>query len=331
MTEIEQNMRAFLGLLLLALAFTGGCKGKMAKIEALHAALVSGDAGQLKEATASYPACPDLPADAKLVTPPNKPGPYDAGCLSEIANALGSTIGFAPTPPDHAAATTAALILVRDGRGDWIAHVDTWLGDVKNGKGIGHDTLRLAIARKMTEAAPLVGRKIEDDASAAATMKAIASAIPGACPTYYLLGAGTNPAVIPAELSADHAACVQKDLARREGPGARYGAGTMRALEGSLAVWREMERALRLGLPNAEPNTKVIVEKALTVIEGASAKIATKKVESATPADVLDFMGEVHAEAGIPIVKPKADAGLDAAAAAATTPSSSSPRVPRAP
>lgn len=292
----------------LHLFFGLGCKGPMAKIEAVRDALVADDATALRESVAGYPTCIDAPP---VVVPPGKPGPHDAGCLAEIANALGSKRGFLPNPPDHASATTAAVVLSRDGRGDWFAHVDTWLSDIKSGKGTGHDVLRLAVARKMAEAAPSVGRRIDDDATAKAAMKAIVGAIPGACPTYWLLGSGVDPNTIAPEHSADHSACVHKDLARREGPGGTYGSGLLRAAEGALALWREAERALRLGLPNAEPGPKAVLEKKLSIIEAATRKIETAKVESTTPSSVLSFMGDVHAEAGVALFKTR-DAGSDA-------------------
>jgi hypothetical protein len=162
----------------------------------------------------------------------------------------------------------------------------------------------------MAEAAPIVGRKIDDEDAAKAAMKAIAAAIPGACPTYWLLGSGVSARTIPPEHSADHAACVHKDLARREGPGGSYGSGVPRAVEGALALWRDTERALRLGLPNAEAGPKAVLEKKLAVIEAATRRIATTKAEPATPSAVLSLMGEIHAEAGVVLFKPR-DAGSD--------------------
>jgi len=283
-----------------------GCKSPMAKIDAVRDALVADDASAIRDAVAGYATCSDAPP---VVVPPGKPGPHDDGCLAEIANGLGSKLGFQPNPPDHAAATTAAVVILRDGRGDWLAHADTWLGDMKNGKGAGHDALRLAVARKMAEAAPIVGRKIDDDEAARAAMRAVVGAVPGACPTYWLLGSGADPKTIPPEHGADHSACVHKDLSRREGPGGSYGEGTFRALEGALALWRETERALRMGLPLAGPGPKAMLEKKLAVIEEATRKIETKKLDTTIPSAMLGFMNEVHAEAGVPIV----DAGTDAA------------------
>ncbi len=294
--------------LVLALS-AAGCRGSMAKIEGLRDALAGDDAGAAKTATSGLPSCPDAPPAALSA---GQPSPRDKGCFSDIANALGSQKGFVASPPDQAAGATVAVVLVRDGRGDWVTDADRWLGALRAGHGAGLDALRLAVARKMEEAAPAVGRAIETDADARAAMRAVASAIPGACPTYFLLGNGDDDASLPAPLSADHAACVQRDLGRREGPGGRYGTGTFRALEGSLSLWRETERALRLGLAQAAPGPRGAVEKRLAVIEAATQKIATKKTEGVDVA-TLRFLGDIHAEAGVKILKDR-DAAADAAA-----------------
>jgi hypothetical protein len=288
----------------LALAALGvACKGPMAKIEAVRDALEKDDPAAITSAIEGYPACVDEPPVALLKT---QPSPRDTACFAQIATALGSKKGFSATPPDHAATTTIAIVMLRDGRGDWVAHSDIWLGSLKGGRGAGPDALRLAVARRMVEAAPLVGRKIEEEKDALAALKAVAGAIPGACPTYWLLGSGTDPATLAAEHTADHAACVQKDLQRREGAGGSYGEGTFRALEGSLALWRDTERMLRLGLPNAGPAAKAIIEAKLKVIEPATQAIATKKMANVVPAPVLAALGEVHADAGMILWK---DAG----------------------
>lgn len=294
-------------LLAIALGFTA-CKGPMAKIDALRDGLASDDPARVKAATEGFPPCADMPPVALAS---GAPSPRDKGCLSDIANALGSKKGFVPLPPDHAANATAALVLVRDGRGDWIAHSDIWLGAAKAAKGAGADALRLAIARRMAEAAPLVGRTIDTDADARAAMKAVAGAIPGACPTYWLLGAGADPKSLAPELSAEHSACVQKDLSRREGLGASYGEGVFRALEGSLALWRESERALRRGAAVSAPNVKDVVEKKLAIIEDATKKNDTKKLADTTSRAAVEMMGEVHADAGVVLWK---DAGAEAGA-----------------
>lgn len=291
-----------------------GCKpNPMQRIEALRAALVADDLRAIEEVTGAFPECTE--EVAPVATPPGKAGPRDAGCLTEIANALGSKEGFRPSPPDHAAAATAALVIARDGRGDYMVHANGWLADIREGKGTGHDALRLAVARKMAEAAPTVGRKIYEEDEAKAAMAAVASAVPGACPTYFLLGASEGRAALPTELTADHSACVHQDLKRRDGPGGIYGTGTFRATEGALALWRDAERALRMGLPNAHPKVKANIEKKLAVIEEATQKIETKRVESKLTMDAANFMSDVHAMAGVPIDDAGVrDAGGDAAA-----------------
>lgn len=283
----------------------GACKGPMAKIEALRDEIAADDV----KGVSAYPMCTEQPPFA---LPAKEGSPYEKGCFAEIANALGSKKGFVADSPDQAAAATAAIILVREGRGDWLARTDTWIGLVKTGKSAGVDALRAAVALKMAETAPLVGRHIEEENDARATMKGIAAAIPGACPTYFLYGTNADVATMRPELTADHAACVQRDLSRREGVGASYGAGTFRALEGSLSIWREAERALRLGLEQTGPQVKPYVEKKLLLIEEATRKNDTKKM-APVRVTTAAFMGEVHADAGVILFR---DAGADGAAEA---------------
>lgn len=279
----------------------------MAKIDAVRLALESDDTAAVARAIDGYPACADAAPVALL---PTQPSPRDTGCFAAIANSLGSKKGFAPKPPDQAAATTVALVMLRDGRGDWVAHSDDWLTSLRSGKGPGVDALRMAVARKMAEAAPHVGKHLDDEADAQKAMKAIVAAIPGACPTYWLLGSGVDPKDIAAEHSADHAACVQTDLKRREGPGGTYGSGTFRALEGSLSLWRDAERALRVGLPSVTTGAaKAMVETKLASIELATRAIAAKKIGSAGPDATVRMLGELHADAGISLWK--SDAGVD--------------------
>lgn len=298
----------------LGMALLAGCRGRMAKIEAIREALEKDDAAKVTSAIDGYPACADAPPVALLAA---QPSTRDTGCFTQIASALGSKKGFSVAPPDQAAGATVAIVLLRDRRGDWIAHPEHWLAALKVGKGSGLDALRLAVARSMAEAAPLVGRTIEEDKDAQTAMKAVAGAIPGACPTYWLIGSGADPAMLAAEHSAEHSACVQKDLQRREGPGGSYGAGTFRALEGSLALWRETERALRLGLPHAAPAARATIEAKLKTIEAATRSIATKKLASNSPAPVVEMLGDLHADAGVFLWK---DAGAKDGGAGDTTP-----------
>ena len=190
--------------------------------------------GAVREATEGFPVCQE---------------PFSAlperGCFREIAMAFGSKSGFNDNPPDQAAAATAALILVRERRGDWFRGADVWLASMKSGKGAGADSLRLAVARQMTAAAPEVGKKLDDERGALPVLNAIGSAIPGACATYTALANGIPTTAMPPEMTPDHSACVQKDLARKDGPGGTYGRGTWRAAEGAVALWKDAGGARR--------------------------------------------------------------------------------------
>ncbi|AKV04249.1 hypothetical protein AKJ09_10912 [Labilithrix luteola] len=276
--------------------FGAACKGPRSKSEVLRDALVDDNASAIADATKGLPSCPEAAPVALAV---GQPSPLEKGCLSEIANALGSKAGFTSSPPDQASAATAAVVLLRDGRGDWLGSSDRWLDTVKTGKGSGADSLRLAMARRMVEAAPLVGKKIDDDKDALAAMKSIAMAVPGACVTYHLLGTGADPNALAPELTAEHSACVQHDLARREGMGPSYGAGTFRALEGSLALWREAERALRLGVASSAPAAQTALTSKLATVEKATSEIAAKKLPGTVTQRSLEALGAVHADAGV--------------------------------
>lgn len=272
-----------------------GCKRAMSKIDAEKEALLSDDAEKIREATAGYPACGEQPYVAGKSV-------YQESCLAEVATALGSKAGFQVSPPDNAATATAALVLLRDSRGDAFTHPDTWLHDLKSGKGTGHDALRLAVARKMAEAAPIVGKTIEGDEASRAVMKAVVGAVPGACNTYYLVGNGAPLEKMPAALTPDHSACVQKDLGRREGPGGLFGHGIPRALEGALSLWRDTERALRMGLSVSDEDTKVLLQKKLGVIEAATRNIKTKHDDAEKAIDdTLRALQAAHMDAGAPM------------------------------
>lgn len=286
-------------ILLVVVAGLAACKshGPMSKIDAEKAALLSDDAEKIRAATTGFPSCPEQPYVAQKSI-------YQDTCLAEIANALGSKEGFVVTPPDNAATATAALVLLRDNRGDAFTHLDTWLNDLKTKKGTGHDALRLAVARRMAEVAPTIGKTIEGDDASRAAMKAVVSAIPGACNTYYLVGNGAPIEKMPAPLTPDHSACVQKDLKRRDGPGGMFGHGIPRALEGAVSVWREAEHALREGMSVSDDETKALLDKKLsTVIEPATRAIKTRYDDKEKAlSDTLRAMQMAHDDAGIPSV-----------------------------
>lgn len=295
----------------LTVVVLAGCKTTKApatKIEAEKAALVSGDADKIRDATSGFQACGEQPYVAGKSV-------YQDTCLDTIAKELGGTETLIVTPPDNTASGVAALVILRDSRGDAFTHSDTWLNTLKTGKGAGHDALRLAVARKMEAAIPLVGKSIEGDDGARAAMKAVVGAIPGACNTYYLIGNGAPLEKMPPALTAEKSVCIQRDLSRPDRPG-MYGKGIQRALEGSLALWRETEKALRAGLSVSDDETKTILEKQLTsVIEPATRSIKTKyddKEKALT--DTLKAMnaGAGSDEAGAPPAIPAIPSGIPA-------------------
>jgi hypothetical protein len=276
------------------------CKGPMAKIEAVRDGLAADDVSQVKSATDDFPACQE-----PFTVLPEK------GCFPDIAAAFGSKTGFNAKTPDQASAAVAALVLVRERRGDWFSNADVWLGAIRTGKGAGIDALRLAVARQMASAAPDVGVAIDDEKQTLPLLKAIGTAIPGACATYTALASGIEEKSLPPEMMPDHSPCVQKDLARKDGPGGTYGHGPFRAAEGATALWREAAAALREGLASMGGQPRQTVEGKLTPIDTATAKIALKKItrEDGWIKDITDL----HGDAGVPLdgkTPSKPDAGM---------------------
>lgn len=287
-----------------------GCENKMARIEAVRAGALEGP-DAFASATRALPGCTDVDAA-------HKAGAVDAACLATLAGALGSKTGFHAVPADQASAATVAVLVGRDGLGFGIGRADAWLDLLRNGRGAGVDALRLVVAGGMAREVSVIGQRTEDEAVARKMMLAVATRIPGACPTYKLLGSGLDGERLAPELRADHAPCVQKQLSFRDGPGGRYGSGVFRAAEGALALWRETERALRLGLDHADPPTRERVTRDLALIEPATQKSALKRDPLTVASDVLARLGEAHAEAGVPLAR---DAGAgDAGALAAPSP-----------
>jgi hypothetical protein len=265
------------------------CKGPLAKIEAVRDGLANDDTDAVKNTTSSFPVCKE-----PFTVLPEK------GCFTEIANAFGSKSGFNMKPPDQAATATVALVLVREKRGDWFSGADTWMQSIRAGKGPGPDALRLATARQMAAAAPEAARKADDETAALAILKAIGEAVPGACATYTAIGNGVDEKSLPIEMMPDHSACVQKDLARKDGPGGTYGRGTWRAAEGAVALWKDEARALREGLAVTGGKPRATLEASLKKIDDATPKIELKKV----PRDDQWIRGieETHGDAGVPLV-----------------------------
>jgi hypothetical protein len=283
------SRRSFSRLGLAVLPLILACGGPLAKIEAVRDGLADDDLVAVRSATSSYPVCKE-----PFTVLPEK------GCFQDIANAFGSKNGFNTAPPDQAAAATVALVLVREKRGDWFAGADTWLQAMRGGKGPGPDALRLATARQMAAAVPDVRKKADDENTALGLMKAVGEAVPGSCATYTAVGSGLDPASLPIEMMPDHSPCVQKDLARKDGPGGTYGRGVFRAAEGAVALWKDEARALREGLALMNGKPRATVEANLKKIEDATPEIALKKVPRGD--EWLGSMQDTHGDAGVPFV-----------------------------
>ena len=235
-----------------------GALGCRSKVATLRDALLEDDAARV----------------ASLVeTPPCT----EAACLDPIAKTLGAKGGFNSNDPDQASAAAVAFVLVRDRRGDLVPDPERWIAALTMARGYGADALRLAVARGMADMAPRVGKPLEDEAEATKLVHDLAGILPGACPTYARMGAGATPAgQLPQVKGPDEAECVQRDLERKDGPGAKWGTGVWRATAGMVALWKDEARALRSGLGMADEVVKPSLEKELAVIEAATARVKVK-------------------------------------------------------
>jgi hypothetical protein len=210
---------------------------------------------------------------------PSCAGAKDATCVDALASAFGGKHGFDAHDPDNASAAAVAVLLVRDGRGDLAQDADRWIAAMTMARGDAADALRLAVAHGMAALAPRIGKPIDDDKEATAMVHDVAAALPGSCPVYVAMASTPPEKMAPAD-RPDHAPCVQRDLERKDGPGASYGYGVWRAAAGVAALWKDEARALRAGLGLASPSTRAMVEKKLAVIDAATAKIDLKKVDA---------------------------------------------------
>jgi hypothetical protein len=245
--------------------FTVGAVGCRSKVATLRDALLDGD-------------------DARAGHVVDVPPCVDASCLDPIARALGAKHGFDSNDPDQASAGAVALVLSRDRRGDVVPDADRWIAALTMARGYGADALRLAVARGMADIAPRIGKRLDDEAEVTKLLHDAAGTLPGACDTYVML-ATTPLEKLPAAKRPDRSQCVQRDVERKDGPGASYGArsedAVWRAAEGLVALWKDEVRALRTGLDLADEVVRPALEAKLAVIEGASAKIGLKKVGDA--------------------------------------------------
>jgi hypothetical protein len=233
-----------------------------------------------------------------------------AECLDGLARAFGSKNGFDVRQPDQGSAAAVALVLVREKRGDVVPDADRWISAMTLARGEGADALRLAVAHGMAELAPRVGKRIDDEKEALGVVHDVALAIPGACETYVLMASEALEAM-PPEKHPDHAPCVQRDLERKDGPGAASGFGVWRAMAGVVALWKDEARALRTGLDYSDSKARAAIDAKLAVIDAATAKIDVKRV--AGGGAWSGGLEKEHAAAGaVPVV--------DAGTAAKSTP-----------
>jgi len=243
--------------LVVMLLLAASCKkSPMDRVDAIRSEL-EGDAPKLD----AFPKCADR-----------------AACAKDMAAAIGGT--YDDKKPDQISAGAAAIVVARDAHGDDLASPDVWLAAMRKAKGAGADALRLATALRMSERAGKHARMIDDDAGARAFMSDAAAAIPGACATYESLGGGADPEKMPPADSPDHSACVQRDLARKDGPGAAYGQGLFRGASGALASWKETLSALHEGSSQMTGKTKEVLDKRLSALDAATAKMALKQVDA---------------------------------------------------
>ncbi|HEY6461083.1 MAG TPA: hypothetical protein VIY73_13055 [Polyangiaceae bacterium] len=213
--------------------------------------------------------------DAPVADVVDAPACKDAGCLDGMARALGAKKGFDANDPDQASAGAVAVVLARDHRGDLVPDADRWVAAVTMARGYGADALRLALARGMADVAPRLGRSLGNETEVAGVVRAMAAAMPGACDAYASLGAKPVAELSPAS-RPETSKCVQRDLERKDGPGAGWGKGTWRAAAGALALWKAYARALREGESAADAVARPVLDAKLAVIETATAKVALK-------------------------------------------------------
>lgn len=267
------------------------------RIKAFRDRLAEGDEAGALARLEGLPRCTEasarpLPAEGGTPVTPGS-GAVEVPCLTEIATALGSKKGYSALDPTSAAGATAAVVLLRERRGDWVPGSTAWFNTFARGTGAGLDALRLASGMSLLRVQGVLGRPTQQDAEAVAFLLAVSEATPGACPTYRMLGEGKADETLPAELQADHAPCVQKDLMRQGGRGGTYGVGLWRATAAALSLVRDEVRALREGLPLMDQEARRQLEGMLTTLDGALAKAHVK--ESAPRVNQgLEGLDELH-------------------------------------
>ncbi len=221
-----------------------------------------------------------------------------ASCAKDVAASIGGA--FDDKKPDQISAAAVAVLVARDRRATDAGAPDVWLAAIRKAKGAGADALRLSTALAMREVATKHARFIDTDEGARAFMRDVAATVPGACKTYDALGGGADPDAMPPVDSPDHSACVQRDLSRKDGPGATYGHGLFRGAAGALALWKEAVAALHEGEPQSDASAKDALTRRLAALDEATPKIALKPV--AAPAG--NTWGQMIQEHETPLKKP---------------------------
>ena len=231
------------------------CKGKLEKAR---------DAIAAGEPETSAPRCAD-----RASVP---------GCLDDGAKYFSGGTGFDGKSPDQASATAVAL-LVTDGHASWVDEPSAWSAVMKNGKGLGGDALRLAVAKGLADSAPLLAHELTTDEDARKLFASVSASVPGACSTYGSLASGDDPEKMDPAASPDHSACVQKDLTRVDGPGGAYGYGIWRAASAALALWKDTLRAIEGGEGLMGGASKTALDASLAILDDDTPKMTVKPVD----------------------------------------------------
>jgi hypothetical protein len=220
-----------------------------------------------------------------------------------MASAIGAP--FDEKKPDQVSAAAVAIVVARDHHGSDVGSPEVWLAAMRRAAGPGADALRLAVALEMSRTVSKDARALETDEDGQGFVLHVAAAIPGACNTYDLLGAGKNPDTMPPQDSPDHSACVQNDLARKDGPGSSYGQGLFRAAAGALALWKAALSALHEGSGQMQGTSRAALDQRLVTLDAETAKIVPKTV-AAPGGNLWNHLAQGHSA---PLVRFDAGAG----------------------
>lgn len=240
--------------------------------------------------------------DAKLT-----PCPTDATCLGPLAKDLGSTKGYSAEKPDQASVGALAVLIARDGHGEWAT--GDWLDVLRQGKGSGADALRLAIGLRLAKVLPTYAHALTD-AELPAFFKDVGRALPGSCKTYALLGDGKADATLDVAEMSDHSACVQKDLAREGGPGGAYGQGPWRAAAALQTRARAAAKAIQDGASLMGAKYKQVADARAKTALDALGNMVLVKVDAPAGNWTGDALSESHGDGGIKTLQ-LGDAGRD--------------------